>query len=238
MFFREMAITKYGYDVFFTITAICFILLLAAVVFVDPKGLKYGLIAFSILFFGFTLNFFRDPERVTPAGDNLVIAPADGKIIVIKQTEEKEYFRGETTQISIFMSPVNVHVNRSPISGTVTHFRYVKGEYFAAFEDKASEKNEQTIIGLEGSRGKVLFKQIAGFIARRIVCNLKPGDQTTAGERFGMIKFGSRVDLFVPASAEIKVRVGDATVAGETVLAEFSRSSDSSPMRNAGEAER
>lgn len=233
-----MAIAKYGYDVFFTITAICFVLLLAAVVFVEPRGLKYGLIAFSILFFGFTLNFFRDPERRTPEGDDLVIAPADGKVIVIKQTAEQEYFRGETTQISIFMSPVNVHVNRSPISGVVKHFRYVKGEYFSAFEDKASEKNEQTIIGLEGNRGKVLFKQIAGFIARRIVCDLKLGDQTKAGERFGMIKFGSRVDLFVPTSAEVKVRVGDVTVAGETVLAGFSRSSDSSQRQETEKAER
>ena len=216
-----MGITKYGYDVFFTITAICVVLIIIAFAFVEPKGLKYGLVGLSVLFFGFTANFFRDPERVTPKGDHLVIAPADGKVIVVKQALEKEYFGSETTLISIFMSPVNVHVNRAPISGTVNHFRYVKGEYFAAFEDKASEKNEQTIIGIEGARGKVLFKQIAGFVARRIVCNLKPGDQATAGERFGMIKFGSRVDVFVPTSARVTVNVGDITIAGETVLAEY-----------------
>ncbi|HEY4612054.1 MAG TPA: phosphatidylserine decarboxylase family protein [Bacteroidota bacterium] len=216
-----MGITKYGYDVFFTITALCLVLTVVALAFVEPRGLKYGLVGVSLLFFGFTLNFFRDPDRATPRGENLVIAPADGKVIVVKQVSENEYFRGEATLISIFMSPVNVHVNRAPISGTVDHYRYVKGEYFAAFEDKASEKNEQTVIGIEGARGKVLFKQIAGFIARRIVCNLKPGDRTTAGERFGMIKFGSRVDVFLPTSASVNVNVGDGTVAGETVLAEY-----------------
>ncbi|MBI3786863.1 MAG: phosphatidylserine decarboxylase family protein, partial [Ignavibacteriales bacterium] len=127
----------------------------------------------------------------------------------------------EVTQISIFMSPLNVHVNRNPISGAVQHLRYVKGEYFAAFEDKASEKNEQMIIGIEGERGKVLFKQIAGFVARRIVCTLHVGDTVKAGERFGMIKFGSRVDVFVPTDAAVRVKAGDITVAGETVLAEF-----------------
>jgi phosphatidylserine decarboxylase len=216
-----MAITKYGYDVFFTITAVCFILIVVAFFFIEPKWLKVGLTGLSIVFFGFTVNFFRDPERVSPSGDNLVLAPADGKVIVVQQTRENEFFRDETMQISIFMSPLNVHVNRSPISGTVQHFRYVPGKYFAAFEDKASEQNEQTIIGLEGPKGKVLFKQIAGFIARRIVCTLEMGKQTTAGERFGMIKFGSRVDVFLPTSARLMVRVGDTTVAGETVLAEL-----------------
>ncbi len=123
--------------------------------------------------------------------------------------------------ISIFMSPLNVHVNRNPVSGVVKHLRYVKGEYFAAFEDKASEKNEQMIIGMEGVHGKVLFKQIAGFVARRIVCTLQVGDTVRAGERFGMIKFGSRVDVFVPLNAVLRVQVGDVPVAGETVLAEF-----------------
>lgn len=216
-----MTITKYGYDVFFTIGAFCVVLIVVALVFIEPKWLKYSLTVLALLFFGFTVNFFRDPERTPPSGDHLVLSPADGNVIVVKKVQEKEFFGGETTQISIFMSPFNVHVNRAPISGTVKYYRYVKGEYFAAFEDKASEKNEQTIIGLEGSKGKVLFKQIAGFIARRIVCTLNVGDRTTAGERFGMIKFGSRVDVFVPTSAHVTVQEGDVTVAGETVLAEF-----------------
>lgn len=214
-------ITKYGYDVFFTLSVLCLAVVLISYFFIQPAALKYVLIALALVSWGFTANFFRDPERVTPPGEQLVVAPADGKIILIKPANEPEFMKTETTQISIFMSPINVHVNRNPISGIVKYFRYVKGEYFAAFEDKASEKNEKTIIGLEGSKGKVLFKQIAGFIARRIVCDLKAGDEVKAGERFGMIKFGSRVDVFVPTSATVKVRLGDTAVAGETVLAEL-----------------
>lgn len=214
-------ITKYGYDVFFTIAAICLVLVFVAVLFLEPKALKYGVALCSVVFFGFALNFFRDPDRVTPPGETLVIAPADGKVIRITKVQEGEFFRSEAVMISIFMSPLNVHVNRNPVSGVVKHLRYVKGEYFVAFEDKASEKNEQMIIGMEGAHGKVLFKQIAGFVARRIVCTLSVEDTVRAGERFGMIKFGSRVDVFVPANAAVRVQVGDMSVAGETVLAEF-----------------
>ncbi|MEK6754915.1 MAG: phosphatidylserine decarboxylase family protein, partial [Bacteroidota bacterium] len=196
-------ITKYGYDVFFTAAAICIVAILVAVFLVEPKILRYGIVVLSLVMLAFTANFFRDPDRSTPAGENLVVAPADGKVIAVRTAKETEFLQSEATQISIFMSPLNVHVNRNPVSGNVKHTRYVKGEYFAAFEDKASEKNEQMIIGIENSHGKVLFKQIAGFVARRIVCTLKPGDEVKAGERFGMIKFGSRVDVFVPASATV-----------------------------------
>jgi len=214
-------ITKYGYDVFFTITGICIALILVALFLIEPKSIKYSIIAVAFVFFGFTLNFFRDPERVSPNGDNIIISPADGKVISIKKVTENEFFKGEALQISIFMSPLNVHVNRIPVSGKVSHLRYVPGEFFAAFEDKASEKNEQTIIGLENNRGKVLFKQIAGFVARRIVCNLQVGDSVSAGARFGMIKFGSRVDVFMPPSSIPKVALDQTAVGGETILAEF-----------------
>jgi phosphatidylserine decarboxylase len=214
-------ISKYGYDVFFTIATLCTVLIVVATIFVEPKILRYCIIFASAAFFGLTLNFFRDPERTTPTGQRLIVAPADGKIVALKQVEESEYLHTRAQQISIFMSPLNVHVNRNPISGMIRHVRYVPGEFFAAFEDKASEKNEQTIIGVENSHGKVLFKQIAGFLARRIVCSLKVGDSVKVGERFGMIKFGSRVDVFVPETAAIKVKVGEKAVAGETVLADF-----------------
>jgi len=181
-------ITRYGYDVFLTITLLCVLALVVALLLVDPKALRYAIVGLSVLLWGFSVNFFRDPDRSTPAGDGLVIAPADGKVIAVRTVQEGEY---------------------------------VQAEYFAAFEDKASEKNEQMIIGIEHARGKMLFKQIAGFVARRIVCTLKPGDPVKAGERFGMIKFGSRIDVFVPMSAVVRVRVGDVSVAGETVLAEF-----------------
>jgi len=214
-------ITKYGYDVFFTVSIICLLAILLSLLFVEPKVLKYCIVALSAIVLGLTFNFFRDPERTSPAGEGFVLSPADGKIIALRQLEEKEFLGSRATMVSIFMSPLNVHVNRNPIGGKVKHLRYVKGEYFAAFEDKASEKNEQMVIGIEGPRGRVLFKQIAGFVARRIVCTLKMDDTVKAGERFGMIKFGSRVDVFVPASAVVRAKVGDVTVAGETVLAEL-----------------
>lgn len=214
-------ISKYGYDVFFTLTTLCAVLIVVAMVFVEPRIPRYFLIALGLTVFGLTANFFRDPQRSTPEGSNLIIAPADGKVVAVKDVEEAEFLHSRAQLVSIFMSPLNVHVNRNPISGVVRYTRYVPGEYFAAFEDKASEKNEQMIVGIDNSWGKVLFKQIAGFVARRIVCTLNVGDTVKAGARFGMIKFGSRVDVMVPESATVRVKIGDKTVAGETVLADF-----------------
>ncbi len=214
-------ITKYGYDIYFTIATVCVVIILLALLFIEPKSYRYSLIVVSLFIFGFTTMFFRDPERITPKGENLIISPADGKVIVVKKKYDNEFFHSDVWQISIFMSPLNVHVNRNPISGVVKYIRYVKGEYFAAFEDKASEKNEQMIVGIESAKGKVMFKQIAGFVARRIVCPLKSGDTVVAGERFGMIKFGSRLDVFLPLSVILRTKIGDVTIAGETILSEF-----------------
>jgi len=214
-------ITRYGYDVFFTLLGFYAVIILLAAFLVEPRILKLALIVLSLAAFAFTLNFFRDPERLTPEGSGLVLAPADGRIIKIASVHEHEFFGGDATMISIFMSPLNVHVNRIPIHGVVKHMRYVEGEYFAAFEDKASEKNEQMIVGIEGTEGRVMMKQIAGFVARRIVCELALGDTVVRGKRFGMIKFGSRVDVFLPPSSVVKVRVDERTVAGETILAVF-----------------
>ena len=219
--FENVMITKYGYDVFFTIAAVCVVIILLALLFIEPKSYRYSLIVVSLAVLGFVTNFFRDPERITPKGENLIIAPADGKVVVVKKILDNEFFHSDVWQISIFMSPLNVHVNRNPISGVVKHTRYVQGEYFAAFEDKASEKNEQMIVGLECANRKVMLKQIAGFVARRIVCPLKSGDTVIAGERFGMIKFGSRVDVLLPLSVDVKIKTGDVTIAGETILGEF-----------------
>ncbi|MBI2430140.1 MAG: phosphatidylserine decarboxylase family protein [Ignavibacteriales bacterium] len=212
-------ITEYGYDVFFSITAMCLVVGVGSYFLIDHAIVKTVLITLAILIFIFTLNFFRDPERVIPAGDGLVISPADGTVIKIEDVVEDRYIKAETKMVSIFMSPVNVHVNRHPISGSIGYFEHVPGEFFAAFEDKASLKNEQTHIGIENGKGKVFFKQIAGFIARRIVANLKVGDSVEIGKRFGMIKFGSRVDIYVPKDAEIKVVPNQRTVAGETIVA-------------------
>jgi len=169
----------------------------------------------------FTLNFFRDPERETPPGNNLVIAPADGKVIRIRRIAEPEFMKGEAVEVSIFMSPLNVHVNRIPVSGKIAYYKYIPGEYLVAFDDKSSLRNERTHIGIESGGFRVFFKQIAGFVARRIIAEVEEGMEVTAGERFGMIRFGSRVDLFVPADAVLRVREGEVTVAGTTVVADL-----------------
>lgn len=171
----------------------------------------------------FVLNFFRNPSRTTPLEPFIVVAPADGKVVVIKDTTEDEYLHGDAVQVSIFMSPLDVHVNRFPISGTVEYYRYVEGEYQVAYADKASSHNERTHIGVAAAEGgyKLLFKQIAGAIARRIVADVQVGQTAVVGETFGMIQFGSRVDVLMPRGTEVLVRLNDRTVSGETVIARY-----------------
>lgn len=214
-------ITHYGYNVVIGIIIIVAALITVSIIFIGSDIVKYLLIIFSILLLAFTFYFFRDPERTTPQDENIIIAPADGKIIFIKEVFEDKFLKSDAVQVSIFMSPLNVHVNRFPVSGQIGYFEHIPGKYLVAFEDKASEANERTLIGIDNGKFKLLFKQIAGFIARRIVANLQVGMKTTAGERFGMIKFGSRVDVIMPTNAVIKIKVNDTVKAGETILAEI-----------------
>jgi phosphatidylserine decarboxylase len=167
----------------------------------------------------FVLFFFRDPERVVPPGEGVVVSPADGKVIVIKDIFEPDYLKQDVKQISIFLSVFNVHVNRCPIGGTVEVKKYNPGKFHVASVDKASLDNEQTAMVIATGKSKVLVKQIAGLIARRIVCYAKPGDTVKAGERYGLIRFGSRVDLFLPKDAELKVKIGDRIKGARDVIA-------------------
>jgi phosphatidylserine decarboxylase len=212
-------ITRYGYDVVGVILLIVLVGSLLSWLYIDARIVKFLILGFLLLFLLFTLYFFRDPERTVPSGENLVIAPADGKIILISEVREDEYLHGDGIQISIFMSPLNVHVNRYPMSGTVGYYRHFPGEFLVAFDEKASLRNERTHIGVGRGEFKVLFKQIAGFVARRIVAEVQVGDQAVAGARFGMIKFGSRVDVILPRTVKVNVAVGQTTSAGETILA-------------------
>jgi phosphatidylserine decarboxylase len=191
-------------------------------VLLDSIASLTGAIVFFI-FVIFLLFFFRDPEREVPVGENLVLAPADGKVILMKPFNNLEFMAGGGTLVSVFMSVFDVHVNRVPISGVVKYFKYNPGKFFPAFKDKASQENEQTELGLENEHGKVVLKQIAGIIARRIVCKLKPGDSVRAGERFGMIKFGSRLDLFLPENVQIEVKLNQKVKAGETIIGTFKK---------------
>ncbi|OGW54488.1 MAG: phosphatidylserine decarboxylase [Nitrospirae bacterium RBG_13_43_8] len=166
----------------------------------------------------FMALFFRDPGRTTPGDKGVFISPADGKVILIKDVYEKDYLKSESREISIFMSIFDVHVNRAPCDGTVNLVQHFPGQFLAAHKDAASIKNENTVMFLEGKDGKILVRQVAGLLARRIVCKVKAGDVLRRGERYGMIKFGSRLDVYLPKDAEIKVKLGDKVKAGETVL--------------------
>ncbi len=167
----------------------------------------------------FVLFFFRDPERTVPQGAGVVVSPADGRVIVVKDIFEPTYLKQEVKQISIFLSVFNVHVNRSPISGTVETVKYNPGKFHVASVDKASLDNEQTAMVISDGKHKVLVKQIAGLIARRIVCYAKPGDAIRTGERYGLIRFGSRVDIFLPKDADLKVKVGDRVTGARDIIA-------------------
>ncbi len=170
----------------------------------------------------FSLYFFRDPERVTPAGEKLVVSPADGKVLAIEQVEEPDYIKGPALKISIFMSVFSVHVNRYPVSGTLEYRCYRPGKFFNAEFDKASRYNEAMSLGIvTGDGRRVLVRQIAGLIARRIVCPVIEGANAVRGERYGMIRFGSRLEVFLPADAKTTVATGMHVSAGESILAEL-----------------
>ncbi|MBK6779157.1 MAG: phosphatidylserine decarboxylase family protein [Gemmatimonadetes bacterium] len=167
------------------------------------------------------IAFFRDPVREGPRGDQLVIAPADGVVVSVVTVDEPDYVQERTQRVSIFMNVFNVHVNRYPMSGTLEYRHYNKGKFGHAGTEKASLENEQSTIGLRTARGKVLVRQIAGLVARRIVTDHQPGTAVRQAERMGLIRFGSRVDVFLPASARVLVHAGDKTVAGQTVVAQW-----------------
>ncbi|OGU03129.1 MAG: phosphatidylserine decarboxylase [Gemmatimonadetes bacterium GWC2_71_10] len=165
--------------------------------------------------------FFRDPVREGPRGDQLVVSPADGKVISVAPVDETMYLHSTATRISIFMNVFNVHVNRYPVSGEIEIVHYNPGEFLVASEEKASLVNEQASVGILGPRGQLLVRQIAGMVARRIVTDGNPGDTVRQGERLGMIRFGSRVDVFLEPGAAVQVQVGQKVHAGLTVLAEY-----------------
>ncbi|HWZ16190.1 MAG TPA: phosphatidylserine decarboxylase family protein [Mucilaginibacter sp.] len=218
-----MTIHKEGY----TSIALCilFIFVLNAVIqfyFPQAFALKWVIYVLSFLLFVIILQFFRSPSISITTDETQVLCPADGKVVVIEEAEETEFLKDKRIQVSVFMSPVNVHINRNPISGIVTYFKYNPGKYLVAWHPKSSTENERTTIVIENKAGvPVLFRQIAGALARRIVWYVKEGDKVQQGEQFGFIKFGSRVDVFLPLGSNIKVAIGETVKGGSTVLAEL-----------------
>ena len=167
--------------------------------------------------------FFRDPERIGERGPSLVVSPADGKLIMITEVDEPTFIKGRATRLSIFMNVFNVHVNRYPVDGVVKYVHYNKGKFFNAAAEKSSLENEQMSVGIETGRYRILVRQIAGLIARRIVTYSKLGEVVKQGDRMGIIRFGSRVDVFIPVNSKLRARVGDITVAGVTILADLAQ---------------
>ncbi|MGB2225627.1 MAG: phosphatidylserine decarboxylase family protein [Polaribacter sp.] len=209
----------------YTIIFITFSIVIAGVLLADnyidhllvSKAIQIALFIFLILI----LQFFRNPKRSTPINDDAIIAPVDGKVVVIEEVEEPEYFNDKRLQVSIFMSPINVHVTRYALGGTVSYSKYHPGKYLVAWHPKSSTENERTTVVVKNkSFGEVLYRQIAGALAKRIVNYAKEGDEVIQGSDAGFIKFGSRVDLFLPLNTNVKVNIGDAVKGGVQVIAE------------------
>jgi phosphatidylserine decarboxylase len=219
-----MTIHKEGYTSL-ALTVLLIFIVNAVIQFYYPSAhtLKWIVYILSAALFLIILQFFRSPHFHISTDEKNVLCPADGKVVVIEETEETEFLNDKRIQISVFMSPVNVHVNRNPISGVVSYFKYHKGKYLVAWHPKSSTENERTTIVIQNKDGvSVLFRQIAGAMARRIVWYVKEGDQVEQGKQFGFIKFGSRVDVFLPLGTKINVGIGEVVKGGRTVLAELS----------------
>ena len=218
-----MKIHKEGYKILgYSFAAI---LVLNVIIFLfcgNVLLLKWSFLALSILLYLFLLVFFRLPERKLEPAAGLVYAPADGKVVIIEETEEKEYFKDRRLQVSIFMSPLNVHSNRYPVSGKIKYVKYHPGSYIVAWHPKSSELNERSTIVIETSDGKeILIRQIAGAVARRIVTYAKENQYVTQGDELGFIKFGSRVDIFLPPGTEVEAPINQQVRANKNIIAEI-----------------
>jgi len=218
-----MTIHKEGRTLLFVLLVLFFAINWAvARYFPESSFIQNLVIGVSLVLYLIVLQFFRNPIFTVQQNEKQVIAPADGKVVVIEETEETEYLKSKRRQISIFMSPINVHVNRMPVGGTISYYRYHAGKYLVAWHPKSSTENERTTVVAKMKNGtEVLFRQIAGALARRIKCYVTEGQPLEQGQEFGFIKFGSRVDIYLPLDAKIKVAVGDITKGGRTVIAEL-----------------
>ncbi|MEN9344684.1 MAG: hypothetical protein RLZZ60_153 [Bacteroidota bacterium] len=215
-----MLIHREGYKIILVTLLILAGLNLLVQSFVGDQHIVFKIVlSLSLIFFILIVQFFRNPFRNTIINDNHVIAPADGKVVVIEEVEEPEYFKDKRRQVSIFMSPVNVHVNRNPIAGIVKYAKYHPGKYLVAWHPKSSTENERTTVVIANSKAEVLFRQVAGALAKRIVYYVKEGEMVEQGSEMGFIKFGSRIDLYLPLSAKIEVQLQQKTRGGETVVA-------------------
>lgn len=214
-----MILHREGYKIILVSTLILGGLNFGLYEWLGDSWISQSVLLLSLILYVLIIQFFRNPSRQTPVHENHIIAPADGKVVVIEDVEEPEFFKGKRKQVSIFMSPLNVHVNRYPVSGKVVYQKYYPGKYLVAWHPKSSTENERTTVVVENAKAQVLFRQIAGALARRIVCYAKEGDTASQGAEYGFIKFGSRIDLFLPVDCKVNVTLGQKTRGGETILA-------------------
>ena len=215
-----MRIHKEGYVILTVLGVLLVIFNVAAYFFIHTEGISVLIFFISLIVYGLILQFFRNPNRDISYFDNrAVYAPADGKVVVIEEVYEAEYFKDKRIQVSIFMSPINVHVNRNPIGGKVSYCKYHEGKYLVAWHPKSSTENERTTVVITNGHEEVLFRQVAGALAKRIKCYLKQGQEVKQGADMGFIKFGSRVDVYLPLNANIEVKIGDVVYGNRNIIA-------------------
>ena len=211
---------KEGYKILGVTIAICILINVLSYAFIEISWLNQLILAASIIMFLLILQFFRNPKRQTLVSDHNIVAPVDGKVVVIEEVFEKEYFKEKRLQVSVFMSPINVHVTRHPINGKVVFSKYHPGKYLVAWHPKSSEENERTTVVVKNdSVGEILYRQIAGALAKRIVNYAKEGQEVVQGSDSGFIKFGSRVDVFLPIGTKLEVELNQKVKGGLTVIA-------------------
>ena len=218
---RSIRIDKDSYDTILVAWCVCAVLIWLTAHFIGNPWISIPISVILLVFMLFITWFFRVPDRTVPdyENDRLVTSVADGKVVIVEKVFEKEFLQRECTQVSVYMDFFDVHCNFWPVNGKVTYYKYHPGRYFLAFHPKSSELNEHSSSCLQNTYGEVFFKQIAGTFARRIVCYSEPGNMENRGDQCGVIKFGSRIDMFLPPDADIQVKVGDKVKAVESVIA-------------------
>ena len=215
---------KEGYKIILFTTLFLVAINVVSYLTIETYWIKFAILVLSIFFFFLILQFFRNPKRITEINDANVVSPVDGKVVVIEEVFEKEYFKEKRLQVSIFMSPINVHVTRHPIGGTVTYSKYHPGKFLVAWHPKSSEENERTTVVVKNKvAGEVLYRQVAGALAKRIVNYAEEGQEVLQGADSGFIKFGSRVDVFLPLGTNITVQLQDKVRGGSSVIANIKK---------------
>jgi phosphatidylserine decarboxylase len=215
---------KEGYKIILFTTLFLVAVNILSYVTIETYWIKFAILGLSVFFFFLILQFFRNPKRITNHNDTTVVSPVDGKVVVIEEVFEKEYFNDKRLQVSIFMSPINVHVTRHPVGGTVTYSKYHPGKFLVAWHPKSSEENERTTVVVKNKvAGEILYRQIAGALAKRIVNYAEEGQEVLQGADSGFIKFGSRVDVFLPLGTKVNVQLQDKVRGGSSIIANINQ---------------